>query len=290
MASVSATTSSPNDHEVVWRQTQDGRFIWVRTRLTSSSSTPAMRAASSAPAIRPGPSTTHEDLQDTAEESLFLFDAVDRPLVDNEYPIDGSALSSADADTDKIIRTHREKMAAESVCVICLGGQCNITTLCCGQPVHQNCFATWLLKSSTCMYCRAAFPPSQEGERLPSRANTATALATDRTALPPLPGPTWLASLAATATALVTTDRTALPPLHVPTSRLASRSGTAPPPSMSMMDCARFFLSFCFFYLVGLCGRWLRYGSAAIDEHDGVCLVLFYYSLSSTLLCLLMCR
>ena len=38
--------------------------------------------------------TTHEDLQDTTEESLFFFDAVDRPLGDNEYPIDGYAISS----------------------------------------------------------------------------------------------------------------------------------------------------------------------------------------------------
>ena len=72
----------------------------------------------------------------------------------------------ADEDTAKIIRTHREQMEATSVCVICHDGQCNITTLCCGQPVHHNCAATWLSKSPTCMYCRAAFPPSQLGERL----------------------------------------------------------------------------------------------------------------------------
>ena len=57
-------------------------------------------------------------------------------------------------------------MAAESVCVICLDARPNIATLCCGQPVHYNCVATWLLKSPSCMYCRGALPPSLESERL----------------------------------------------------------------------------------------------------------------------------
>ena len=38
--------------------------------------------------------TNHAELPDTTEESLFFFDAVDRPLGDNEYPIDGYAISS----------------------------------------------------------------------------------------------------------------------------------------------------------------------------------------------------
>jgi len=57
----------------------------------------------------------------------------------------------------RIARIVRER-AATGRCIICLSEGPNIATLCCGQAVHLNCIAEWLVNHTTCMSCRAPMP------------------------------------------------------------------------------------------------------------------------------------
>eukprot|EP00934_Nitzschia_sp_Nitz4_P003290 Nitzschia sp. Nitz4//scaffold71_size96697//46430//47542//NITZ4_004695-RA/size96697-processed-gene-0.130-mRNA-1//-1//CDS//3329557247//3280//frame0 len=67
-------------------------------------------------------------------------------------------LKQAIAAREKAARRVRETLVAESCCLVCLAETPNMATLCCGQPVHMNCLATWLRNHSTCPQCRSAFP------------------------------------------------------------------------------------------------------------------------------------
>jgi Fic/DOC family len=54
-------------------------------------------------------------------------------------------------------RMFRER-AAGGTCQICFENEPNIATLCCGNAVHLNCIARWLINSSSCPQCRAVIP------------------------------------------------------------------------------------------------------------------------------------
>jgi fido (protein-threonine AMPylation protein) len=57
----------------------------------------------------------------------------------------------------RIAREARET-AADSLCIVCLEYTPNISTLCCGKPIHFNCMAQWLQSNKSCPQCRADLP------------------------------------------------------------------------------------------------------------------------------------
>jgi len=59
---------------------------------------------------------------------------------------------------DRTIRRARENSIVDGVCVICLGENPNMATLCCGNVVHMNCLAEWLSRKGSCMSCRKDLP------------------------------------------------------------------------------------------------------------------------------------
>lgn len=60
-------------------------------------------------------------------------------------------------DMDQLSRDLREQSLSES-CLICLEDGPNISTLCCGKPLHFNCMSKWLSRNSTCPQCRFDLP------------------------------------------------------------------------------------------------------------------------------------
>ncbi|KAG7364174.1 Fic/DOC family protein [Nitzschia inconspicua] len=57
----------------------------------------------------------------------------------------------------RIVRRAREA-AVETLCFVCFEGSPNISTLCCGKPVHFNCLAQWLSSHASCPQCRSNIP------------------------------------------------------------------------------------------------------------------------------------
>jgi fido (protein-threonine AMPylation protein) len=60
---------------------------------------------------------------------------------------------------DAAVSAARAALRAEA-CMICLDEDPNVATLCCGAPVHLNCFSTWLATGDTasCIKCRVVLP------------------------------------------------------------------------------------------------------------------------------------
>ena len=63
-----------------------------------------------------------------------------------------------------------EARAAE--CCICLAGSPDVSTLCCGVPVHSACLTQWLASStnSNCVQCRSALPHPSSAPTAPTPA------------------------------------------------------------------------------------------------------------------------
>ena len=59
---------------------------------------------------------------------------------------------------DRTLRKSRENSIADGTCVICLGDNPNIATLCCGNVLHFNCLAEWLTRKGNCVSCRKDLP------------------------------------------------------------------------------------------------------------------------------------
>ena len=102
-----------------------------------------------------------ENLKDGQSVFQHLIEVVmDRILhhvVEINSLIEAKAQSAAAEDEARILRRWREK-AATAQCCICLDNNPNVTTICCGQPVHMNCMAEWLSNQGTCITCRKAIP------------------------------------------------------------------------------------------------------------------------------------
>jgi hypothetical protein len=87
----------------------------------------------------------------------FLLDRIACSTTDLGVLVEKKAVLAAEETDARLVRLAREN-AAESVCLICLDENPNISTLCCGKPIHFNCLAEWLSSHSSCPQCRSALP------------------------------------------------------------------------------------------------------------------------------------
>ena len=92
----------------------------------------------------------------------FLLDRIACAVTDFGLLVEKKAVLSAEETDARLVRLAREN-AAESVCLICLDDNPNISTLCCGKPIHFNCLAKWLSSHSSCPQCRSALPSLSSG-------------------------------------------------------------------------------------------------------------------------------
>ena len=88
----------------------------------------------------------------------YLLNRLARATVDLCVLVERKALMASEETDARLVRQAREQ-AARCTCIICFEDKPNISTLCCGKPIHLNCLAQWLKSNSSCPQCRADLPP-----------------------------------------------------------------------------------------------------------------------------------
>lgn len=87
-----------------------------------------------------------------------LIDRVFKTISEFQKSLAEATAEHAEATHELAARLFRERAAQNACCLICLDGQPNIATLCCGKAVHLNCMAEWLASRNSCPNCRANLP------------------------------------------------------------------------------------------------------------------------------------
>jgi len=90
--------------------------------------------------------------------SSYLLHRLAQATVDLCMLVERKTLMASEETDARLVRLAREK-AARGTCIICFEDKPNISTLCCGKPIHLNCLAEWLKSNSSCPQCRADLPP-----------------------------------------------------------------------------------------------------------------------------------
>ena len=88
-------------------------------------------------------------------------------------------LQNAKVPFDTLVPLVDEQSLKES-CLVCLEEDPNISTLCCGKPLHFNCMSKWLSRNSTCPQCRFHLPRPPRTVIPPSASNAARDVSVDR--------------------------------------------------------------------------------------------------------------
>ena len=88
----------------------------------------------------------------------LLLDRIAHAVQECQRKLTEKSRAAVEEDEARIARRVRER-AAQGHCIICLEEHPNIATLCCGQAVHLNCVAKWLVTAPNCVGCRAPLPP-----------------------------------------------------------------------------------------------------------------------------------
>jgi fido (protein-threonine AMPylation protein) len=87
-----------------------------------------------------------------------LLDRVYKTISEFQKSLEEATAQRAEKSHELAARLFRERAAQNSCCLICLDGQPNIATLCCGKAAHLNCMAEWLASKNSCPNCRANLP------------------------------------------------------------------------------------------------------------------------------------